>query len=52
MRGRFTSLRTNIENVRNVLVFLGILEEYKDLIIFEWNFKDLLIEKYTSLLHQ
>jgi hypothetical protein len=35
-----------------VLILLGILEEYRDLTIHEWNFRIVLQDKYSSLLNQ
>jgi hypothetical protein len=45
-------LKANIENVRLILQFLKLLEEYRDLSIVEWNFRLLLKQKYASLLNQ
>jgi hypothetical protein len=47
-----SSLSTNIENVKSVLSLMEILEEHRDLTVEEWNFKNLLRKKLTSLLHQ
>jgi hypothetical protein len=35
-----------------LLILLGILEEYRDLTLHEWNFRAVLLDKYSSLLHQ
>lgn len=45
-----SSLKANIENVKFILTFLEVLEEYKDLSLIEWNFRALLREKYANLL--
>lgn len=47
-QSQLSSLKANIENVRSVLVLLGVLEEYKDQSVLEFNFKVALKEKYTS----
>lgn len=47
-----SSLKTNIANVKIVLSLMEVLEEYRDLTIEEWNFKDLLSGKLIALLHQ
>jgi hypothetical protein len=49
---RLSSLKANIENVNADLIFMGVLEEFRDLSILEWNFRALLQEKYSSLLKQ
>jgi hypothetical protein len=47
-----SSLKTNVANVKIVLSLMEVLEEYRDLTIEEWNFKDLLSGKLIALLHQ
>jgi hypothetical protein len=47
-----SSLKLAIANVKLTISFLLFIEEFKDLTILEWNFKSLLEEKLTSLLHQ
>src|SRR6185503_11895297 len=42
----------NIANIKLVFSLMEILEEYRDLTLEEWNFKELLGEKLTALLHQ
>jgi hypothetical protein len=51
-QSQISSLKTNIANVKSVLIFMGILEEYRDLTVLEYNFRKVLKEKYDSLLHQ
>jgi hypothetical protein len=41
-----------ISYVKLVLSFLELLEEWRDLIIMEWNFKEILCDKLVNLLHQ
>lgn len=47
-----SSLKTNIANVRNIIFFLEILEDYKDLTLQEWNFREILKQKLSDLLDQ
>ena len=47
-----SSLKANIANVKLVLSFLTVLEEFRDLTLMEWNFQNLLQDKLISLLHQ
>jgi hypothetical protein len=51
-QSQISNLKANIANVKSVLILLGILEEYMDLTVHEWNFRIVLQDKYTSLLHQ
>lgn len=47
-----SSLKVTIANVKVVLSFLILIEEFRDLSLPEWNFKDLLQDKLQSLLKQ
>jgi hypothetical protein len=47
-----SNLKANIANVKSALTFLQIIEEFKDLSIHEWNFKQILDSKLQSLLKQ
>lgn len=47
-----SGLKANIANVKLVLAFMEILEEFRDLSLQEWNFKIMLYDKLTSLLEQ
>jgi hypothetical protein len=51
-QSRISNLKANIVNVKSVLILLGILEEYRDLTVHEWNFRTVLQDKYSSLLNQ
>jgi hypothetical protein len=51
-QSQISSLKANIANVKSILLFLGILKEFKDLTVLEFNFRTVLREKYVSLLHQ
>jgi hypothetical protein len=51
-QAQLSGLKANITNVKTVLVFLCILEEYSDLSVSEWNFRLILQEKYVSFLKQ
>jgi hypothetical protein len=45
-------MKENIRNVKLVLSFLNIIEEFRDLSLIEWNFRKLLEGKLISLLQQ
>jgi hypothetical protein len=47
-----SGLKDNIQNVKLVLSFLNLLEEFRDLSLPEWNFRKLLENKLISLLQQ
>ena len=48
-----SNLKTNILNVKLILVFLCFVEDFRDLSIVEWNFKAILEAKLQTLLqHQ
>lgn len=49
---QLSNMKENINNVKIVLDFLGILKEYRDLSVMQCNFKTLLKDKYASVLLQ
>ncbi|PVH38655.1 hypothetical protein PAHAL_5G318200 [Panicum hallii] len=49
-QAHLSSLKANIANVKLILSFLGILEEFRDVSFMEWNFKSLLEQKLLFLL--
>jgi hypothetical protein len=51
-QAQLSNLKTNISNVMLVLAFFGILEEFRDLLVPEWNFGALLMDKLSSLSQQ
>jgi hypothetical protein len=51
-QSQLSSLKTNIVNVKLILCLMDVLEEFRDLSIIEWNFRQLLKEKLASLLRQ
>jgi len=51
-QSQLSSLKSNIANVKLILYLLGLLEEFRDLTLMEWNFKALLEAKSLSLLKQ
>ena len=51
-QSQISSLKINIENVKLVISFLDSIEEWRDLTLQEWNFRDILNLKLTNLLHQ
>jgi len=51
-KNSLSNLKATIAKVKLVLSFFTLIEEFWDLTIFEWNFKDILQEKIQSLLKQ
>ena len=51
-QAQLSSLKANIANVKLVLSFLGLLEEFRDLSLQEWNFRHILEQRLVSLLKQ
>lgn len=51
-QAHISSLSLLIINVKLLINFMEVLEEYRDLSLQEWNFKALLNENLTSLLNQ
>lgn len=49
---QLSSLKENINNVKLILSFLESLEDFRDLSIQEWNFREILAEKLLALLKQ
>lgn len=47
-----SALKDNISNVKLVLCFLNLIEEFRDLSLVEWNFRKLLEDKLIILLQQ
>lgn len=47
-----SNLKVEIQNVKLVLILLLYIEEFRDLTLPKWNFKRLLEQKLSSLLHQ
>jgi hypothetical protein len=45
-----SSLKQVIDNVKMVMGFLEFIEDYRDLSLEEWNFKDILIQHLLTLL--
>jgi hypothetical protein len=44
-KANLSNLKANIANVKSVLTFLQIIEEFRDLSIPKWNFKQILDSK-------
>jgi len=40
-QAQLSSLKATISNIKLLLTFLGYLEEFRDLTLFEWNFKSI-----------
>lgn len=51
-QSNISNLKQTIANVKLTLTFLLLIEEFRDLTVPEWNFKAILEQKLTSLLHQ
>lgn len=47
-----SNLKLTIENIKAVLSLLDTIEEWRDLCIEEWNFRNILNSKLSNLLHQ
>lgn len=47
-----TNLKTLITNVRLVILFLEVLEDYRDLSLVEWNFREILENHLLNLLEK
>jgi hypothetical protein len=46
------NLKKIIVNIKLVLSFVDTIKEWRDLSVQEWNFRDILCGKLSSLLHQ
>lgn len=51
-QSQLSNLKATIANVKLVISFLDAIEEWRDLSVQEWNFRDILNLKLSSLLHQ
>jgi hypothetical protein len=51
-QAKLSRLKTTIYNVKVVLSFIDLIEEWRDLTIEEWNCRDILNLKLSQLLHQ
>lgn len=51
-KGSLSNVRTNINNVKLVLLSLQFLQEFRDLLLIEQNFKAILEAKLVTLLNQ
>lgn len=49
---QFSNIKKTIANVKIVISFLDAVEEWRDFELHEWNFRDILNQKLTDLLHQ
>lgn len=47
-----SNLKKTLENVKTTLSLIEVFEEFRDLTLAEWNFKEMLIEKLNQLLDQ
>jgi hypothetical protein len=51
-QSQLSNLKITIANVKLVISFIDAIEEWRDLSIQEWNFREILNQKLSSLLHQ
>jgi len=51
-QSHLSSLKVNISNVKSVIIFISLLEKFRDLTVQEWNFRKSLEVKLLSLLKQ
>ncbi|XP_066341744.1 uncharacterized protein [Miscanthus floridulus] len=51
-QSKLSNLKQTIVNIKLVISFLDCIEEWRDLSIEEWNFKAMISEKLSELLHQ
>jgi hypothetical protein len=51
-QSKLSNLKQTIANIKLVISFLDCIEEWRDLSLEEWNFRELISEKLLSLLHQ
>ena len=51
-QSQLSSLKANIQNVKLILSFMGLLEEFRDLSMQEWNFRSILQDRLIHLLKQ
>lgn len=51
-QAQLSNLNATISNVKVVIAFMDSIEEGRDLSIQEWNFREILHHKLSSLLHQ
>lgn len=52
LQANIANLKSLISNVRLIILFLEVLEEYRDLSLPEWNFKELLNSHLLNLLEK
>jgi hypothetical protein len=50
-KGTLSNLKATIGNVKLILSFFCLIEEFRDLSLVEWNFKKILEGKLQTLLH-
>jgi thymidylate synthase len=51
-QSHLSNLKATIGNIKLVISFLDTIEERRDLSVEEWNFREILHSKLSSLLHQ
>jgi hypothetical protein len=51
-QSKLSKLKDTISNIKAVLSFIDLIEEWRDLSIEEWNCREILNDKLSQLLHQ
>lgn len=51
-RTQLPNLATTIENTKNIIQFMDMMEEARDLSLQEWNFRNIMVDHLQKLLHQ
>jgi hypothetical protein len=51
-QSKLSKLKDTISNIKAVLSFIDLIEEWRDLSIEEWNCREILNNKLSQLLHQ
>lgn len=52
LQSQLSNLKVTIANIKLVVSFLDTIEEWRDLTVQEWNFREILDSKLSILLHQ
>lgn len=50
-QAQMANMKRTIANVKLIISFLDSIEEWRDLALHEWNFREILNQKLSSLLH-
>jgi hypothetical protein len=50
-QSQLPNLPKTIQNCKDIILFLDVLEEHSDLLLEEWNFRNLVSQQLQDLLH-